>query len=252
MTRVRTTDLTGRYSRHKLLREFGDEGQHRISQTRFLVIGAGGVGCPAALYLAEAGVGSLTIVDSDCVDTTNLPRQILHLPSRVGMNKALSARAVLTEVNPEVNIETIDRWADEALLAELMLRADIVLDCSDNFMTRHAVNRAAYDAKKPLITASSVRFSLQLAFFDFTDPNSPCYQCTFPEDSEADVKASTEGAFAPVTGLAGMIAAGEALKYSAGIRTLAGKLLVVDTLNWSFEVFRLARDPSCSVCGHRP
>ncbi len=243
-----TADLTGRYSRHKLLRELGDAGQARIEKTRFLVIGAGGVGCPAALCLAEAGVAGITIVDADAADVTNLPRQILHTPARVGMNKAQSAKIALYDLNPDVAVTAVDRWADDALLAELVRDVDIVLDCSDNFKTRHAVNRAAHAAKKPLIVASSVRFSLQIAFFDFSTHDAPCYQCTFPEDEEVDVKAAATGVFAPVTGISGMIAAGEALKFAAGTRSLAGKLLVIDTLNWSTDIFGLSPDPDCPVC----
>lgn len=248
MTLTATKDLTGRYSRHKLLRELGDAGQKKISQTRFLIVGAGGVGCPAALCLAEAGVGGITIVDADNADVTNLPRQILHTPARVGMNKAVSAKIALNELNPEVEVTAVDRWADDDLLAELMTSIDVVLDCSDNFKTRHAVNRAAHAARKPLITASSVRFSLQIAFFDFSSRATPCYQCTFPEDEETDIKASATGVFAPVTGISGMIAAGEALKFAAGIRALTGKLLVIDTLNWSTDIFDLSVDPDCPVC----
>lgn len=238
-----------RYSRHELLRELGVEGNARIRQTRFLVVGAGGVGCPAALCLAEAGVAGITIVDADNVDVTNLPRQILHNPSRVGMNKAQSAKIALHELNPDVPVTAVDKWADDALLDELVKNVDVVLDCSDNFKTRHAVNRAAHKARKPLITASSVRFSLQLAFFDFASGSTPCYQCTFPEDDSMDVKAAQTGVFAPVTGICGMIAANEALKFAAGIRTLVGKLLVVDTLTWETQTFALTPDPACPVCG---
>lgn len=244
-----TKDFTGRYSRHKLLREWGDSGQERIEKTRFLVIGAGGVGCPAALCLTEAGVGGITIVDADAADVTNLPRQILHTPDRVGMNKALSAKIALNELNPAVAVTAVDRWADDALLTQLMENIDIVLDCSDNFKTRHAVNRAAHKARKPLISASCVRFSLQIAFFDFSAHTTPCYQCTFPEDEELDVKAAATGVFAPVTGISGMIAASEAMKFAAGIRSLAGKLLVIDTLNWNTDIFTLSGDPDCPVCG---
>ena len=243
-----TNKALERISRHALLREVGPAGCGAIARTRFLVVGAGGVGCPAALALAEAGVASITIVDSDAVDISNLPRQILHTESRVGVNKAVSAKTALAEINPAVPVRAVDRWADEALLAELAAEADLVLDCSDNFKTRHAVSRAARRAGVPLITASSVRFSMQLAFFDFTDPASACYQCTFPEDEGTDVRASAVGVFAPVTGIAGMTAANEALKWAAGVKTLAGKLLIVDTLTWEAQTLALWRDPACPVC----
>lgn len=251
-TRKATTDFTGRYSRHKLLREFGDLGQKKISRTRFLIIGAGGVGCPAALCLAEAGVASITIVDADNVDVTNLPRQILHTPSRVGMNKAESAKIALNELNPEVKVTAVNRRADEKLIYDLLENIDIVLDCSDNSETRYAANCAAQAARKTLITVSSIRFSLQIAFFDFSTSGTPCYECVFPQERSEDIKASSVGVFAPVTGISGMIAAGEALKFAAGIRSLAGRLLMIDTLSWSSEVLRLATDYDCPVCFGRP
>ncbi len=248
MSQNHSINMAGRYSRHELLKELGPEGQRRIAQTRFLVIGAGGVGCPAALCLAEAGTKLISIVDADAVDMSNLPRQILHTPDRIGMNKALSAKIALQALRPDTEIRAIDCWADESALSKLMSHCDVVLDCSDNFKTRHAANRAAHAAGKPLITVSSIRFSVQIAMFDFSNPESPCYQCTFPEDEETDVKAVSTGVFAPTTGIAGMIAAGEALKWSAGIKSLAGKLLVLDTLHWNMQVISLSKDPACLIC----
>ncbi|MGN1209660.1 MAG: HesA/MoeB/ThiF family protein [Duodenibacillus sp.] len=242
-------DMQNRYSRQMLLREIGEEGQKRIGRMRCLVIGAGGVGGPTALGLAEAGVGSLTIVDADTVDVSNLPRQILHTPARVGMNKAESARITLAEVNPEVPVRAVSAWADDALLTELASEADIILDCSDNFRTRHTANRVARATRRPLITAASVRFCLQVSMFDFADSASACYACIFPEDDQQDIKASAVGVFSPVTALAGMIAAGEALKWGAGKPSLAGHMLMIDTLTWEMRRMRLARDPECRVCG---
>ena len=241
-------DMLNRYSRQMLLREIGEKGQERIGNTRCLVIGAGGVGGPAALGLVEAGVGSLTIIDADTVDISNLPRQILHTPERVGMNKAESARIALTAVNPSVPVRAVQSWADDALLTELASDADIIVDCSDNFRTRHAANRVARACRRTLITAASVRFSLQVSMFDFSNPASPCYACSFPEDDQQDVKAAAVGVFSPVTALAGMIAAGEALKWAAGMPSLVGQMLMIDTLTWESSRMRLARDPGCSVC----
>lgn len=243
------TATSDRYSRHVFIEEIGSQGQERIARTRCLVVGAGGIGSPSALALAEAGVAGITIVDSDNVDVSNLPRQILHTPDRVGINKALSAQMTLARINPDVPVTAIDRWADEALLAELMAQVDIVLDCTDNFKTRHAVNRAAQRTRTPLITASAIRWSLQVAMFDFSGSPQPCYQCLFPEDDLQDVRAAQVGVLAPVTSLAGMIAAEETLKWAAGLPSLAGKLLILDTLSWQMQVLGLSAEPQCPVCG---
>ena len=224
-----------RYSRHKLLAEIGPEGQERIRAARVFIIGAGGVGCPAALALAESGVGSITIADADNVDVTNLPRQILHTPDRVGMNKAKSARVALSQINPDVPVTAVTDYVDEARL--------------NNFRTRHASNRAAKALGKVLVSASSVRYSVQVAVFDFRSGNAPCYQCTFPEDGSQDIKASAVGVLAPVTSIAGMIAAEETLKIAAGLAPVSvGSLLILDTLSWEFTLMKLASDPHCPVC----
>lgn len=244
-----STMTTDRYSRHELLKEIGPEGQKRIAATRVFIIGAGGVGCPAALALAESGVASITIADADAVDLTNLPRQILHTPARIGMNKAESARVALSLVNPDVPVTPVTEYVDEAKLLELAAEADILIDASDNFHTRHASNRAAKKLRKVLISASSVRYSVQLAIFDFRTGNAPCYQCTFPEDDGQDVKASATGVLAPVTSIAGMMAAEEALKIAAGLTSPSvGSLIILDTLSWEFTRMKLAHDPNCPVC----
>ena len=238
-----------RYSRHVLLSEIGSEGQENIRRTRIFILGAGGVGCPAALALAESGVGSLTIDDADAVDLSNLPRQILHTPDRIGLNKALSAREALSRINPDVPVTAVSKYADEDTIRSLARDCDILIDASDNFRTRHACNRAAKALSKVLISASSVRYSVQIAVFDFRHGNPPCYQCTFPEDNATDVKASQTGVLAPVTSIAGMMAAEEALKIAAGLKpSSVGCLLILDTLSWEFTRIKLSSDPNCPVC----
>ena len=220
-----------RYSRHVFLKEIGAEGQSRIAASRVFVIGAGGVGCPAALALVESGIASLTIADADAVDLSNLPRQILHTPDRIGMNKAQSAAIALRTVNPAVPVNVVTDYVDEEKLTALARDCDIIIDASDNFRTRHASNRAAK------------------ALLDFRNGNPACYQCTFPEDDATDVKASQTGVMAPVTSIAGMMAAEEALKIAAGLTPVSvGSLLILDTLSWEFTRMKLASDPDCPVC----
>ena len=237
-----------RYSRQALLDELGIEGQQAIARTRCLIVGAGGLGCPAALALVESGIGHLTIVDADKVEISNLPRQMLHTPTRVGMNKAHSAHLALKDINPDVPVTAVTRWADDELLTELMQSCDIVLDCTDNFKTRHAVNRAARNARKILISSSVVRFSGQLCVFDFRQAQTPCYGCLFPEDEETDVKASSTGVFTPSVGMIGMMAACEALKAAANLQTLSNRLLLIDTLRMQFQELSVTRDPDCTIC----
>lgn len=248
---MNTPAVAERYSRQALLRELGEAGQQAIEKTRCLIIGAGGLGCPAALALVEAGIGHLTIVDADVVEVSNLPRQILHTPDRVGMNKALSAKTALHAVNPEVPVDAVQAWADDRLLADLMHECDIVLDCTDNFKTRHAINRIARYQRKLLVTSSVVRFSGQICVFDFRAGPSPCYACLFPEDEETDIKASATGVFTPAVGMIGMMAACEALKACTGLPTLTNRFVLIDTLNMRFEELRVAQDPGCPVCSAR-
>ena len=225
-----------RYNRQVLLKEWGPEAQTALARTPFVVIGAGGVGSPALLTLVESGAGSVTVIDADTVEETNLPRQSLHTPARLGMNKAVPVTAVTA-------------WADEALLATLLMPETILIDASDNSKTRHMTNRAARDAHCRLVSASAVRFSFQVTAFDFRCGASPCYDCFFPEDNETDVKAAQVGVFGAVTGMAGNAAAEEALKMAAGIPGLVNKLLIVDTLSMKFDIIALTADPACPVCG---
>jgi molybdopterin/thiamine biosynthesis adenylyltransferase len=240
-----------RYSRHILLEEIGIEGQQRISASRMLVIGAGGLGSPAALYLAGAGVGRLTLVDSDRVDLTNLQRQVLHATDRIGQLKTSSARIALNALNPDVQVIEVARRVGADQLDPLVAEADVVLDCSDNFATRHALNRACVRHRRPLVSGAAVRFDGQLAIFDRRLDDSACYACLFPESQDAqDELCSTMGVFAPLTGIIGCMQAAEALKLAAGGRaSLTGQLMIVDALSMQWRSLTIGRDPSCLVCG---
>jgi len=242
-----------RYSRHILLPEFGVEGQERLLRARVLVIGAGGLGSPAALYLASAGVGSLTLVDGDEVDLTNLQRQILHVTGSVGRAKVESGRATIAALNPEVKVEACRERLEGARLEALVSGADLVLDCSDNFATRHAVNRACVIHGKPLVSGAAIRFDGQISVFDLRRADSPCYSCLFPEDAGAEeLRCAVMGVFAPVTGIVGTIQAAEALKVLAGIgEPLVGRLMILDALTMEWRTIRLKKDPRCKVCSAR-
>jgi len=243
-----------RYSRHILLEEFGIDGQARVSAAHALIIGAGGLGSPVALYLAAAGVGRITLVDHDELDLTNLQRQIAHATARVGMAKVDSAAEAMHAINPDITIEAVKVRADDELLSRLVAGADVVVDCSDNFQTRHAVNRACVVHAKPLVAGAAIRFDGQLSVYDTRDAASPCYACIFPpEASFEETRCAVLGVFAPVVGTIGTLQANEALKLLAGIGpSLAGSLLMFDGRRSAFDTLRVARDPGCSVCGHRP
>jgi len=239
-----------RYSRHILLPEIGVEGQERLRAARALVVGAGGLGCPAALYLAAAGVGRLTIADSDRVDLTNLQRQILYRTDSVGAPKVDAARATLGAVNPEVELVTLQKRLQADDLPEVVAGADIVLDCSDNFATRHAINRACVTYRKPLVSGAAIRFDAQLMVFDLRKPDAPCYACLFPEDGEIEeVQCAVMGVFAPMTGAVGALQAMEAIKLLAGAgESLNGRLLLLDAKSAEWRTVRVLKDPACAVC----
>ena len=242
-----------RYSRHILLNEIGIEGQQRIRTARMLVIGAGGLGSPAAYYLASAGVASIVLVDGDVVDLTNLQRQILHTTERVGTPKARSGQTALQAINPEVEVTPVAQRVDTDALDELVAQATVVLDCSDNFATRHATNRACVHHRKPLVSGAAIRFDGQLAVFDLRRADSPCYACLFPpssaETEAVDELCSTMGVFAPLTGMIGTMQAGEALKLAIGLdQTLHGQLAMLDALTMRWHLVRVTRDPKCPVC----
>jgi len=241
-----------RYSRHILLDEIGIEGQQRLLASHALIIGAGGLGSPVALYLGGAGVGRITLVDHDHVDLTNLQRQIAHNQARVGTAKAESARAAITAINPDVDVIPVVARADETALAQLVSEATVVLDCSDNFATRHALNRACVLRGKPLVSGAAIRFDGQVAVFDMRHPGSPCYACLFPPGDGEDELCAVMGVFAPLTGIIGTTQAAEALKLAAGIgESLEGRLLMLDALAMRWHSVRVRRDPACPVCSGR-
>lgn len=246
-----TGDARERVSRQLSLKEIGERGQARIAGTHFLVIGAGGLGSPAILYLAAAGAGKITVVDNDTVSVSNLSRQILHTTETVGVNKAVSAKAAVARVTPHCEIVPVPEMADAASLASLVESADIVLDCTDNLAARIAISRAAWTAGKPLVFASVVRWNGQLSVFDPNVPGSPCYECIFEEDDAAnDVKASTVGVFSAAVGVLGTLQAAEALKIAAGIPSaLTGRLLFVNILDMTFDSIRIGRRRACKACG---
>ncbi|MDP3670633.1 MAG: HesA/MoeB/ThiF family protein [Telluria sp.] len=240
-----------RYSRHILLDEIGIEGQARLLAASALVIGAGGLGSPAALYLASAGVGRITLVDDDVVDLTNLQRQILHTTARVGQPKAESGREALRQINPEIEVIALRERADEARLAQLVRGAAVVLDCSDNFATRHAVNRACVAHAVPLVSGAVIRFDGQISVFDPRSAASPCYSCLFPQDQKfEDVACSTMGVFAPLVGVIGAMQAAEALKLLMQVgSSLAGRLLLLDGREMEWTSIKIERNAACPVCG---
>lgn len=239
-----------RYSRHILLPEIGIDRQQKLLDARVLVIGAGGLGSPVAMYLAASGVGHLTLVDPDKVDLTNLQRQIIHTTKTIGWLKVESAAQQLEALNPEVKVATIPRRLEgEELLTEVQ-RADLVIDGSDNFPTRFAVNAACVRARKPLISGAVTRFEGQVTVFRNDSPDSPCYRCLYEEGGEPGEPCVQFGVLAPFAGLIGTIQATEALKVLMGIgEPLAGRLLVLDGLRMEWRVVRLRKDPRCPVCG---
>lgn len=239
-----------RYSRHILLEEIGVEGQERILGAHALVIGAGGLGSPVVLYLGTAGVGRITIVDHDSVDLTNLQRQIAHNMRRVGQPKAVSAREGIEAINPEVLVKAVVERADAQLLDELVPHADVVIDCSDNFRTRHEINAACAKHRRPLVSGAAIRMDGQVSVFDTRDSKSPCYACVFPpSDDFEETRCATLGVFAPLVGIIGSMQAAEALKILAGTgESLAGRLQMLDAMAMAWNEVRVPRNPSCEVC----
>lgn len=239
-----------RYSRHILLPEIGIEGQQKLLDTKALIIGAGGLGSPVALFLAASGIGTLTLCDDDTVDLTNLQRQIAHRTSAIGTAKVVSAQATLSDINPEVKVVALQERADEERLAQLVAEADVVLDCSDNFPTRYALNRVCLKLRKPLVSGAATRFDGQVSVFDFRREDTPCYQCLYPEQLESEeTRCAVLGIFAPLVGIVGSLQAAETLKLLTGAgSTLCGRLLTINALNMELRTLRLARDPSCTVC----
>ena len=240
-----------RYSRHILLDEIGIEGQEKLLASHVLVIGAGGLGSPVALYLGGAGVGHITVVDDDRVDATNLQRQIAHTVARIGELKAASVVQAVAALNPDVEVVPVAQRADDALLDHLVSQADLVLDCTDNFTTRHAINRACVRHRKPLVSGAAIRFDGQVTVFDPRIPDSPCYACIFPEsDLPEETRCATMGVFAPLVGIVGTMQAAEALKLLCGIgQSLTGRLLMLDGRGMEWHQMTLVHNKACAVCG---
>ena len=243
-----------RYSRHILLPEIGIDGQEKLLGAHALIVGAGGLGSPVSLYLAASGVGCITLCDHDRVDLTNLQRQIVHDSASLGLTKVESARRRLAQINPESRIRAIPERLQSERLEQLVAEADVVVDGTDNFATRHAINRACVRHRKPLVSGAGVRFDGQVAVFDLRRDDSPCYHCLFPEEGELeDMRCAVMGVFAPVVGMIGTVQAAEALKLLIGIgEPLTGRLLLLDALSMQWRSVTLSRDPRCKACGNRP
>jgi molybdopterin/thiamine biosynthesis adenylyltransferase len=242
-----------RYSRHILLPEIGVEGQQKLLDARALIVGAGGLGSPAAMYLAAAGIGTIALADGDTVDLTNLQRQVMHVTAAVGRPKVESGRDTLARLNPETRVIPLHMRLEGDALEQEVAAADVVLDCSDNFATRHAINRACVKHHRALVSGAAIRFDAQIAVFDLRRDDSPCYACLFAESAELEeTRCAVMGVFAPLTGMVGTVQAAEALKLVMGIgEPLTGRLVMFDALNADWRSVRLARDPACAVCARR-
>ena len=246
-----------RYSRHILLPQIAYEGQEKLTQSHALIVGAGGLGSPVALYLGAGGVGKLTICDFDQVELTNLQRQVIHSTQSLGVNKAVSAQRALAAINPEVTVVPIQQKSSVDEFTALARDADVVIDCSDNFATRYALNQICVALKKPLVSGAAIGFEGQVSVFDMRHEVSPCYHCLFPdsgtEDGVGEMRCAEFGVFAPLVGMIGTTQAAEAMKLLLGIgQSLEGRLLLLDVLAMEWRTIRLPRDPSCRVCGTRP
>ncbi len=239
-----------RYSRHILLDAIGIEGQQAILAAKALVVGAGGLGSPLLMYLASAGLGQITVVDDDQVDLTNLQRQIAHGDQRVGMNKALSAKIAMHELNPDVIVHALEERVSGERLDELVAQADLVFDCTDNFKTRHAINAACVKSKVPLISGAAIAFDGQISVFDLRRSDAPCYACLFsPEQNFEEVRCSTMGVFAPLVGIIGSMQAAEGLKLLMGVgESLNGRLQILDALSMEWSQIRVPKNLDCPVC----
>lgn len=244
-------NLLLRYSRHIMLPQIEYAGQETLTQSHALIIGAGGLGAPVALYLAAAGVGTLTICDFDQVELTNLQRQIIHTTSAVGQNKALSAQATIAQLNPEVTVNTVlQRMSEPDALASVSA-ADVVIDCSDNFATRYLLNQLCFKTKTPLVSGAAIRFEGQLSVFDFRHDESPCYHCLYPDvGDDQELRCADNGVFSPLVGIIGAAQAAEAIKVLLSIgQTMQGRLLLLDALSAEWRTIKLSKDPACQVCG---
>lgn len=243
-----------RYSRHILLNEWGVDGQERVSQSHALVVGAGGLGSPAALYLASAGVGQITLIDHDVVDVTNLQRQIAHTQDRVGQLKVESLKKAIEQINPEVQVQCIAQRADSVLLNQHVALADVILDCTDNFETRHAINLACVQHNKPLVSGSALRMDGQIAVYDIRQSQAPCYACVFPPTQQfEETRCATMGVLAPLVGIIGSLQATEALKILSSMgASLTGQLILFNAQFMEWQTLQTHRHVQCPVCSaHR-
>lgn len=243
-----------RYGRHILLNDIGIEGQQALLSSKVLVVGAGGLGSPVCLYLASAGVGEIRVADDDTVELSNLQRQIMHSNDRLGALKVESARTAMTQINPDTRVVPLPvRLDGEQLLAQVS-EVDLVLDCCDNFQTRHAVNQACVQAGKPLVSGAAIRFEGQVCVYDTRDANSPCYHCLFPQADDVEpVNCATMGVFAPLVGIIGSLQACEAIKVLASVgKALKGRLVMFDARMAHWHEVRVPRDRDCPVCSNRP
>ncbi|MET0067560.1 MAG: molybdopterin-synthase adenylyltransferase MoeB [Candidatus Thiodiazotropha sp.] len=241
-----------RYSRQIMLPSIGIEGQQRLHESRVLIVGLGGLGSPVALYLAAAGVGELVLADFDRVDLTNLQRQIIHKTADIGRLKVESARDTLSALNPEVRVETLAEQLDESRLDQLIRNVDLVIEGSDNFATRFAVNRVCRALRVPLVSGAAIRMEGQVSVFT-GQPGSPCYQCLYPDEGAMDETCSANGVLAPLVGIIGSIQATEAIKQLTGAgRCLDARLLLLDALQMEWRSLKLKPDPACPVCGQSP
>jgi molybdopterin/thiamine biosynthesis adenylyltransferase len=240
-----------RYSRHILLPQISFEGQQKLADAHALIVGAGGLGSPVALYLGAGGVGRLTICDFDNVDLTNLQRQVIHTTHAVGTNKAVSAQQTLLAINPEITVVPVTRKSTEAEFAALAREADVVIDCSDNFRTRYALNHICVQLKKPLVSGAAIGFEGQVTVFDLRHDDSPCYHCLFPDmGADGEMRCAENGVFAPLVGMIGTTQAAEAMKLLLGVgESLQGRLLLLDAMAMEWRSIRLNKDAGCKICG---
>ena len=239
-----------RYSRHILLPDIEYSGQKILLNSHCLVVGAGGLGSPASIYLASSGIGKITICDFDDVDISNLQRQILHSDQSIGKNKALSAAQFLNKVNPEIIITPIAKRLNIDAMADIAKDVDVIIDCSDNFETRYVLNKIAFDLKKPLVSGAAIKFDGQISVFDFRKMNSPCYECLFPDtNTEEELRCADHGVFSPIVGIIGSTQAAEAIKIILDIgNSLMGRLLLLDAKDMTWKTIKIVKDKGCRVC----
>ena len=239
-----------RYSRHILLPEIEYSGQEKLLNSHCLIIGAGGLGSPVSIYLASSGIGKITICDFDDVDISNLQRQILHSDQSIGKNKAISGSKFLNKVNPEIIINPISEKLNIDKMTDIAKEADVIIDCSDNFETRYALNKIAFHLKKPLISGAAIKFDGQVSVFDFRKTQSPCYECLFPDsNSEEELRCADHGVFSPLVGIIGSTQAAEAIKIILNVgNSLMGRLLLLDAKDMTWKTIKIVKDKSCKIC----